>query len=476
MKINIPDFSKARVLVVGDVMLDQYWYGNSGRISPEAPVPIVHVREDEIRAGGASNVALNVSALGAQATLLGMSGEDQNAEKLQNLLARQQVKCHLQKCAGHDTALKLRIIAQQQQMIRLDFEDDFSDLDKSSLLSRFSSLLQKTDIVIFSDYNKGTLSDIKNMLALARDRGIATIVDPKGSNFGKYQGATLITPNWSEFEAIVGQCKTDQIFAARGEQLRQQLELDALLVTRGEHGMSLIRSDKEIFHLPTHAREVFDVTGAGDTVIGTLAAALAAHAEIEDAVALANLAAGIVVRKLGTATTSLAEIHDALNHADEIGYGIISQDELVQVVQLAHKRGEKVIMTNGCFDIMHTGHIEYLQKARELGDKLVVAVNSDDSVRQLKGESRPLNSLQNRMTMLAALECVDWVVPFAEETPERLYCRVLPDVIVKGGDYQENQVAGGECVKANGGEVKIIKFVDGFSTTRLIEKIKKLPA
>ena len=476
MKINIPDFSKARVLVVGDVMLDQYWYGNSGRISPEAPVPIVHVREDEIRAGGASNVALNVSALGAQATLLGMSGEDQNAEKLQNLLARQQVKCHLQKCAGHDTALKLRIIAQQQQMIRLDFEDDFSDLDKSSLLRRFSSLLQKTDIVIFSDYNKGTLSDIKNMLALARDRGIATIVDPKGSNFGKYQGATLITPNWSEFEAIVGQCKTDQIFAARGEQLRQQLELDALLVTRGEHGMSLIRSDKEIFHLPTHAREVFDVTGAGDTVIGTLAAALAAHAEIEDAVALANLAAGIVVRKLGTATTSLAEIHDALNHADEIGYGIISQDELVQVVQLAHKRGEKVIMTNGCFDIMHTGHIEYLQKARELGDKLVVAVNSDDSVRQLKGESRPLNSLQNRMTMLAALECVDWVVPFAEETPERLYCRVLPDVIVKGGDYQENQVAGGECVKANGGEVKIIKFVDGFSTTRLIEKIKKLPA
>ncbi len=476
MKINIPDFSKARVLVVGDVMLDQYWYGNSGRISPEAPVPIVHVREDEIRAGGASNVALNVSALGAQATLLGMSGEDQNAEKLQNLLARQQVKCHLQKCAGHDTALKLRIIAQQQQMIRLDFEDDFSDLDKSSLLSRFSSLLQKTDIVIFSDYNKGTLSDIKNMLALARDRGIATIVDPKGSDFGKYQGATLITPNWSEFEAIVGQCKTDQIFAARGEQLRQQLELDALLVTRGEHGMSLIRSDKEIFHLPTHAREVFDVTGAGDTVIGTLAAALAAHAEIEDAVALANLAAGIVVRKLGTATTSLAEIHDALNHADEIGYGIISQDELVQVVQLAHKRGEKVIMTNGCFDIMHTGHIEYLQKARELGDKLVVAVNSDDSVRQLKGESRPLNSLQNRMTMLAALECVDWVVPFTEETPERLYCRVLPDVIVKGGDYQENQVAGGECVKANGGEVKIIKFVDGFSTTRLIEKIKKLPA
>jgi len=473
MKIHIPDFSNARVLVVGDVMLDQYWYGNSGRISPEAPVPIVHVRKDEIRAGGASNVALNISALGAQATLLGMTGDDENATKLQNLLASQKVACHLEKCSSHDTALKLRIIAQHQQMIRLDFEDDFSELDKTALLKHFAELLDDTDIVIFSDYNKGTLSDVSRMISLAKEKNIPTIVDPKGTDFAKYAGASLITPNWSEFETIVGACKTDQQITEKGEALRKQLALDALLVTRGEHGMSLLRQGHEIYHLPTYAREVFDVTGAGDTVIGTLAAALAAKADIEDAVALANLAAGIVVRKLGTATTSLAEIHDVLNHADEIGYGVISEEELEQVIQIAHKRGEKVIMTNGCFDLLHTGHIDYLQKARELGDKLVVAVNSDESVRQLKGESRPVNTLENRMIMLAALECVDWVVAFKEETPEQLYCRVLPDVIVKGGDYKADEVAGGDCVRANGGDVKILTFVDGFSTSQLITKIKK---
>ena len=474
MKINIPDFSEARVLIVGDVMLDQYWYGNSGRISPEAPVPIVHIRDDEMRAGGASNVALNVTALGAQVTLLGMTGNDTNADKLEKILGNQKVDCHFLKHHTHDTALKLRVIAQHQQMIRLDFEDDFSEVDKSALTTQFSELLENSDIVIFSDYNKGTLSEVNSLIQLAKHKNIPSIVDPKGDNFSKYQGATLITPNWSEFEAIAGSCKNDDEFISKGEALRKSLDLDALLVTRGEHGMSLIRENSKPFHLPTHAREVFDVTGAGDTVIGTLAAALAAGANIEDAVALANLAAGIVVRKLGTATTSLAEIHDALNLADEIGYGVISEDELEQVIQLAHKRGEKVIMTNGCFDLMHLGHIDYLQKARELGDKLVVAVNSDESVKQLKGESRPINSLQNRMIMLAALECVDWVVPFSEETPERLYCRVLPDVIVKGGDYEIDDIAGGKCVKANGGDVKTISFVDGHSTSKLIKTIKNI--
>ena len=473
MIINIPDFSNAKVLIVGDVMLDQYWHGNSQRISPEAPVPIVHIRDNEMRAGGASNVALNVTALGANVKLLGMTGDDENAEKLNQVLSSQQVECYLEKCSTHDTSLKLRVIAQHQQVIRLDFEDDFADIDKSALIQKFTELLKDSDIVIFSDYNKGTLSDVSAMIRLAKEKGIPSIVDPKGNDYSKYEGATMLTPNWSEFEIVSGQCKTDEQLASKGEALRKKLSLDALLVTRGEHGMSLIREDTDIFHLPTYAREVFDVTGAGDTVIGTLAASLAAGADIEDAVALANLAAGVVVRKLGTATTSLAEIHDALNVADEIGYGIVSEDELEQVIQISHKRGEKIIMTNGCFDLMHTGHIDYLQKARELGDKLVVAVNSDESVRQLKGSGRPINELQQRMIMLSALECVDWVVSFTEETPERLYCRVLPDVIVKGGDYQPENIAGGKCVKEKGGEVKIIDFVDGHSTTKIIEKIKQ---
>jgi D-beta-D-heptose 7-phosphate kinase/D-beta-D-heptose 1-phosphate adenosyltransferase len=419
-------------------------------------------------------VALNITALGAKVRLLGMTGDDENARKLNDVLATQKVECHLQRCKSHDTALKLRIIAQHQQMIRLDFEDDFTDIDKSELINQFSALLDESDVVIFSDYNKGTLSDVRAMLTRAKEKSIPTIVDPKGTDFGKYKGASLLTPNWSEFETIAGQCKTDKQLAIKGEELRQSLKLDSLLVTRGEHGMSLIRENTDLFHLPTHAREVFDVTGAGDTVISTLAAALAAGADIEDAVALANLAAGIVVRKLGTATASLAEIHDALNLADEIGYGVISEDELEKVIHISHKRDEKIIMTNGCFDLMHTGHIDYLQKARELGDKLVVAVNSDESVKKLKGDSRPINSLQNRMTMLAALECVDWVVPFTEETPERLYCRVLPDIIVKGGDYHPDDIAGGQCVKENGGEVKTINLVEGQSSSNIINTIKNI--
>ena len=474
MKINTPDFSKATVLVVGDVMLDQYWHGNTRRISPEAPVPIVHVRDDEMRAGGASNVALNITALGANAKLLGITGDDENAKKLETLLSNQKIDCHFQKSKTHDTTLKLRIIAQNQQMIRLDFEDDLSDIDKAPLLKKFDQLLTDADIVIFSDYNKGTLSDVKSMISLAKEKNIPTIVDPKGTDFSKYLGATLITPNWLEFETVAGRCKTEEQLLNNGEALRKSLALDALLITRGESGMSLVRENSPLFHLPTYAREVFDVTGAGDTVIGTLAASLAAGAKIEDAVALANLAAGIVVRKLGTATVSLAEIHDALKLADEIGYGVISKDELEQVIKISHNRGEKIIMTNGCFDLLHTGHIDYLQKARELGDKLVVAVNSDESVRKLKGSTRPINNLEQRMTLLSALECVDWVVPFTEETPEQLYCRVLPDVIVKGGDYQTEDVAGGDCVKANGGTVEILSFINGHSTSKIIKKIKAI--
>jgi D-beta-D-heptose 7-phosphate kinase/D-beta-D-heptose 1-phosphate adenosyltransferase len=310
------------------------------------------------------------------------------------------------------------------------------------------------------------------MIQQARQKGKPVIVDPKGFDFSKYRGASLLTPNRLEFEAVVGECPTDKDLITKGQALRETLELDALLVTRGEEGMSLIRQQPEHFHLPTYAREVFDVTGAGDTVIATLAASLAANADIEDAVALANLAAGIVVRKLGTATTTLAEIHDELKQADEIGYGVITEEQLAQVIDISHRRGEKVIMTNGCFDLMHTGHIDYLEKARALGDRLVIAVNSDASVTELKGVERPINMLEQRMILLAALECVDWVLPFTEETPERLYCRVLPDVIVKGGDYRPEDVVGRDCVLENGGKVEIIAFVEGHSTTRIINKIK----
>ena len=472
MKNKLPDFTPARVLVVGDVMLDQYWHGNSQRISPEAPVPVVHIKNNECRAGGASNVALNVAALGATAQLIGLTGDDDNADKLQSLLIKQQVDCHFLRNKDLETTLKLRVISQHQQMIRLDFEDSFASVDKTPLESQFALLLSTTDVVILSDYHKGTLSHVSRLIQMAKQVNIPIIIDPKGTDFVKYQGATLITPNRNEFEAVVGKCDNEPALISKGQALLKQFDWQALLVTRGEEGMSLFQRDKAPLHLPTYAREVFDVTGAGDTVIGTLAAALAAKADLASAVRLANLAAGLVVRKLGTATTSMAEIQDALHSHAEIGLGVITEDQLKEVIRLSQQRGEKVIMSNGCFDLMHTGHITYLQQARELGDRLVIAVNSDESVKQLKGESRPINNLQNRMTMLAALECVDWVVPFTEETPERLYCRVLPDVIVKGGDYAPDDVVGGQCVIEKGGEVKILSFVDGQSTSNIIEKIK----
>ena len=472
MKNKLPDFTPARVLVVGDVMLDQYWHGNSQRISPEAPVPVVHIKNNECRAGGASNVALNVAALGATAQLIGLTGDDDNADKLQSLLIKQQVDCHFLRNKDLETTLKLRVISQHQQMIRLDFEDSFASVDKTPLESQFAQLLSTTNVVILSDYHKGTLSHVSRLIQMAKQVNIPIIIDPKGTDFVKYQGATLITPNRNEFEAVVGKCDNEPALISKGQALLKQFDWQALLVTRGEEGMSLFQRDKAPLHLPTYAREVFDVTGAGDTVIGTLAAALAAKADLASAVRLANLAAGLVVRKLGTATTSMAEIQDALHSHAEIGLGVITEDQLKEVIRLSQQRGEKVIMSNGCFDLMHTGHITYLQQARELGDRLVIAVNSDESVKQLKGESRPINNLQNRMTMLAALECVDWVVPFTEETPERLYCRVLPDVIVKGGDYAPDDVVGGQCVIEKGGEVKILSFVDGQSTSNIIEKIK----
>lgn len=474
MKMRIPDFSTARVLVVGDVMLDRYWHGNSGRISPEAPVPVVHVNNDELRAGGASNVALNIAALGAQCDLLGLTGSDANAQALGKLLQEKQVNCEFIKCSGYNTIVKLRVVAQHQQMIRLDFEDDFAPVDKCALNKQFARLLEKNDVVVISDYNKGTLSDVQSLIQMAKTAGKKVIVDPKGVDFSKYHGATLMTPNRSEFEGVVGSCMDDDDLIEKAEMLREELAFDALLVTRGEEGMSLIADEKTPFHLPTYAREVFDVTGAGDTVIGTIAASLAAHDDFENAVTLSNLAAGLVVQKLGTATTSLAEIHHALQEQQEIGFGVISEKELKWVIDIAHHKGEKVIMTNGCFDILHPGHIDYLQKARQLGDRLVVAVNSDASVKMLKGDARPINVLNDRMLMLVALECVDWVVPFVEETPERLYCHVLPDTIVKGGDYQAVDVAGGDCVKKKGGNVQIIAFVDGHSTSNIIDKINSV--
>lgn len=475
MSMALPDFSRARVLVAGDVMLDRYWVGPTSRISPEAPVPVVRIQKDETRPGGAANVALNIVSLGASVRLVGVAGVDEAGRLLAAELAAGGVAADLIACPGRPTITKLRVLSRNQQLIRLDFEESLSMagvFDRAAYLARFREALAPVGAVVLSDYGKGTLVDVVALIAAAREAGKPVLVDPKGSDYRPYRGATLLTPNMGEFEAVVGPCRSEDELVEKGEKLRVELGLQALLITRSEKGMTLLQPGHAPLHLPTEAREVFDVTGAGDTVIAALAAALAAGQDLAHACRLANLAAGIVVGKLGTATVSPAELQRALRHEDEDDTGVLAEDELVRRVAEVRAQGKTVVMTNGCFDILHVGHVRYLEAARRLGDLLVVAVNDDDSVKRLKGPTRPLNAVADRMKLLAALKCVDWVVPFGEDTPARLIGRVLPDLLVKGGDYQPEQVAGYEAVRANGGEVVILDFYDGYSTTRLIEKAR----
>ncbi len=471
--MQLPDFTAANVLVVGDLMLDRYWHGPTSRISPEAPVPVVHVNEIEERAGGAGNVALNLSSLNAKVSLIGYCGQDEAADALQGLLRRSGVNCLLERLDDFPTITKLRIMSRHQQLIRLDFEEGFHDLNQNTLYQQCRPAMQDADVIILSDYGKGTLSAVERLIGLANELNKPVLVDPKGSDFDRYRNASIITPNISEFEAVVGTCKNQDNLVEKGLKLIGKLNLQALLVTRGEHGMTLLTQDGQALHLPTHAREVFDVTGAGDTVISVLAAGLAAGLTADQATRLANVGAGIVVGKLGTATISVDEFRYALSGQRALHRGVLAIDDLLNAFKAARRQGEKIVATNGCFDILHPGHVSYLQQARALGDRLVVLVNSDASVKRLKGSDRPINDLQHRMQMLSALECVDWVVPFDSDTPRDVLCQLLPDILVKGGDYQDvTEIAGHDCVLNNGGEVKILSFIEGHSTTSIIETIK----
>jgi D-beta-D-heptose 7-phosphate kinase/D-beta-D-heptose 1-phosphate adenosyltransferase len=473
VKIGIPAFESARVLVAGDVMLDRYWYGSASRISPEAPVPVVHVGRTEERPGGAGNVAVNIAALGAQATLIGLTGVDGSADALQHMLSAAGVRHHLERIAGLTTITKLRVISQNQQLIRLDFEDDIVRRGADSLVASFRRELAGADVVILSDYVKGTLRATRALIEAARAAGKPVLVDPKSRDFEAYRGATVLTPNLAEFEAVVGACGGEREILEKSAALIERLDLDAVLLTRGEHGMTLLRRGIAELHFPTEAREVYDVTGAGDTVIAVLAASLAAGQDLPAAAALANLAAGIVVGKLGTATVSALQLRRAVHERLPPGSGDMSREQLLQAVVDARAHGELIVMTNGCFDILHAGHVAYLKEARRLGDRLIVAVNDDDSVRRMKGAGRPINSLARRMAVLAGLGSVDWVVPFGEDTPESLICEVRPDLLVKGGDYRPEDVAGHRCVTARGGQVVILDYLDGYSTTSLIEAIRR---
>lgn len=470
----LPDMSSGNVTVIGDVMLDRFWSGGSRRISPEAPVPVVNVMSQEDRAGGAGNVAVNLAHLGIDVSLVGLCGEDDHARALRACVEATGVRWNVMPCGG-ETIVKLRVLSRNQQLLRMDFESPLASYGNDLFFGYARQHLADADLVVFSDYAKGSLSMVDRLLEVCREMGKPTLVDPKGLDFERYRGATVLTPNLAELEAIVGPCNEETALLEKTETLRASLDVQAILVTRSEAGMTLIQAGSPPQHLAASAREVYDVTGAGDTVIAVMAGCLSAGLPLSESARFANQAAGIVVAKLGTASVTPAELRAIPTSESRPSNktGVMSESDLLVEIERAKLTGQRVVMTNGCFDILHPGHVSYLQQASAQGDLLVVAVNDDDSVRRLKGPSRPVNPTADRMAILAALACVEFVVPFSEDTPARLIEAVAPDVLVKGGDYKVEEIAGHESVLARGGRVITLDFVEGHSTSGMLARLGK---
>jgi D-beta-D-heptose 7-phosphate kinase/D-beta-D-heptose 1-phosphate adenosyltransferase len=479
--IDSLDFSKTKILVVGDVMLDQYWHGGSSRLSPEAPVPVVKIAKTENRLGGAANVANNLISLGCKLKLLGITGEDPAADLLVQLLDTHKIAHQLVKLESYSTIVKLRVLCQQQQMIRLDHEDDPEQINQESLKllhDQYSTEASKYKAIILSDYAKGVLTDPQPYIKTAKAFGIQVIIDPKNKDFSVYRGADIVKPNMAEFQAIVGKCTTIDQIEERGRNLMLESGVKSLVITRGINGITVIQEDGTAVHLPAYGAEVYDVTGAGDTVIAVLTAGLAAGLDIIKAAHLSTVAAGLVVAKLGTSNVTVQELRKALGKTQDLSLGVTDQKSLQQIVKVSQARGEKVVFVNGCYDLLHYGHVRYLTQARALGDRLIVGVNTDESIKRLKGDSRPMYNLQYRMEVLASLKCVDWVVPFAENTPGPLVEALTPDIIVKSNENFKtvDQIPpneGVEHVLKHGGQVHLIEIQKDSSSTKMIEFIKE---
>ncbi|TCJ15450.1 D-glycero-beta-D-manno-heptose-7-phosphate kinase [Parasulfuritortus cantonensis] len=468
-----------RALVVGDLILDRYLWGEVERISPEAPVPVVRLGRETVRLGGAGNVAANLAGLGLRVDLYGHVGEDFDGRALATELAAAGIAADGLLRGPRPTISKTRVIGSHQQMIRLDREETgaFPAVEQARLLDAVRAALAADvpDVVILSDYAKGCLPAevCQAVIAMARGAGVPVLVDPKGSDYRKYRGATGLTPNKREAAEATGVSVRDtEALLAGVAGLVRDLGLDFVALTRGEEGLSLVRAGSQV-HLPARARQVFDVSGAGDTVIASLAAGLAAGLGLEEAGVLANLAAGIVVGKVGTVPVEAWELAREMERQG----GISQADKICDwtraraQVEAWHRDGRRVVFTNGCFDLLHAGHVGYLEQARKLGDRLVVGLNTDASVSRLKGPARPVIHEADRARVLAALEAVDAVVLFGEETPLDLILALRPDVLVKGDDYREDQVVGAAEVKSWGGSVALIPVLAGRSTTGIIAKL-----
>jgi len=475
-----PDFSKCHVIVVGDVMLDVYLWGDVERISPEAPVPVVRIREKTRTMGGAGNVMLNLTGLKCPTTLIGVRGGDVSGQELSETFARKGIRDDLIVSANVPTTTKTRIIGQGQQLVRLDEEDpsEISPELQQQVLDRLDTLLPDAGAVIISDYGKGMFKGTlaQDIIRRCRPLDIPVFVDPKGNDWERYRGAACITPNLNEFHIAAPFDKSDQRqLEQRARCMIDELALSNLMVTRGPQGMSLFIEDSNPIHIPAEAREVFDVSGAGDTVISVLAAGVAAGLTVAEAAELANTAAGIVVGKIGTQPISCAELKTAVKGRKlNLSGKFCDLAEATRIITGWKEEGKRVVFTNGCFDILHIGHIKILHAAAEEGDKLVVGLNSDASVKRLKGDCRPVMPEEDRAALLASIRCVDMVVIFEQDTPIELITAFEPDVIVKGGDYTPETVVGNDIVVRRGGKTVIIPLVDGMSTTHVIQCMKSV--
>jgi D-beta-D-heptose 7-phosphate kinase/D-beta-D-heptose 1-phosphate adenosyltransferase len=476
---KIRDFVKVRVLCLGDVMLDEFVYGEASRLSPEAPIPVLKVRHRTLMPGGAGNLVRNVTTLGAVGTLIGLVGKDDLAATLRREIEElDRFRAHLIPCPDRMTTIKTRFVVAGQQMLRTDVENS-APVDgelAQRVLATFEAELEHADIVVLSDYAKGLLSEavVRPAIELAVSRGKPVIADPKSKDFSRYSGVEVLLPNASELSAATGlPCTNDEEAAIAADAARRAAGLENLLVTRSQQGMTLARTDGSVTHLPARAREVHDVSGAGDTVAATMAVALAAGFELEDAAKIANVAAGLVVAKVGTATVYPRDIVAEIHQTDMISVcgEIVTLNQCLEQVERWRAQGLRIGFTNGCFDLIHPGHVSLLTQAKAACDRLIVGLNSDASARGLKGPGRPVQSETARSIVLASLSPVDLVILFDDETPLRLIESIRPDVLVKGADYTRDQVVGADLVSSYGGEVLLAEIQQGYSTTSTIARV-----
>lgn len=465
---------KPTILVIGDLMIDHYIWGNCERISPEAPVQVVNVQKENSVLGGAGNVVNNLRALKANVEVISVIGDDAVADELKKELESIYVNPNMLIIEkDRKTSKKSRLIASQQQVLRYDNEsiEDISEESCTLIIENLTKNIYKYDVIILSDYGKGVLTDslTKSIISLANKNNKKVLVDPKGKDYSKYKGAYTLTPNKKEaIEATSIDIKDDASLLEAIKKLKDDCQLDVSLITLSENGIAIF--DNEMRIQPTVAREVYDVTGAGDTVIASIAFALANDLTIDKSIKFSNLAAGVVVGKIGSATATLDEIYEyesSLNRSTSDMH-IKSFKEIEDLANRLHQKGKKIVFTNGCFDILHVGHVKYLEEAKSYGDILILGLNADSSVTKLKGPSRPINTQEDRAYILASLESVDYVVIFEEETPYELIKLIKPHVLVKGGDYEGKDVVGQDIAD----ELKLVQFIDGKSTTKTIQRIQ----